>query len=129
MKQFRFPLRFKILITMLLVITTVVSIITFTMANLFHKDKTAYIHNLTSEMATHVAAETEAMVLGYRERLEAFSRIIFEEDLFRDQKAKLLKQLFDGDYAQIGRIASLIYAFGLIVVFFMPDTSKSQLED
>jgi signal transduction histidine kinase len=94
---------------MLLVITTVVSIITFTMANLFHKDKTAYIHNLTSEMATHLAAETEAVVLGYRERLEAFSRIIFEEDLFRDQKAKLLKQLFE-DFREF--VAITIYTDG-----------------
>ena len=37
----RFSIRFKILIALLLIVTGVVSIITFTMANLFHADKAA----------------------------------------------------------------------------------------
>jgi len=95
LKKLRFPIRFKILIALLLVITAVVSTITFTMANLFHADKSAYIHDLTSEMAMHTAAETRAMLIGYRERLQVFTRIMFEKDLAPAQKSKLLKQLFE----------------------------------
>jgi two-component system NtrC family sensor kinase len=95
LKKLRFPIRFKILIALLLVITAVVSTITFTMANLFHADKSAYIHDLTSEMAMHTAAETRAMIMGYRERLQVFTRIMFEKDLAPAQKSKLLKQLFE----------------------------------
>jgi len=94
-KKLRFPIRFKILIALLLIITAVVSTITFSMANLFHADKSAYIHDLTSEMAMHTAAETRAMLIGYRERLQVFTRIMFEEDLAQAQKSKLLKQLFE----------------------------------
>jgi predicted Zn finger-like uncharacterized protein len=95
LKRLRFPIRFKILISLLLLITAVVSTITFTMANLFHVDKSAYIHDLTSEMAMHTAAETRAMLVGYRERLQVFTRIMFEKDLAQAQKSKLLKQLFE----------------------------------
>ena len=95
LKKLRFPIRFKVLVALLLVITAVVSTITFTMANLFHADKSAYIHDLTSEMAMHTAAETRAMLTGYRERLQVFTRIMFEQNLAQDQKSTLLKQLFE----------------------------------
>ena len=83
------------MITILLVITSVVSIITFTMANLFHTDKTAYIHDLTSEMAMHTAAEARSLLAGYVAQLEIYTRVMFERDLFQDQKSKLLSQLFE----------------------------------
>lgn len=108
-KQLRFPIRFKILISLLLVITAVVSIITFTMANLFHTDKSAYVHDLTSEMAVHTAAETRALLVGYRERLQVFTRLMFDRDLLQDQKSKLLKQLFE-DFHEF--VAITMYAKG-----------------
>jgi hypothetical protein len=74
--RLKFPIRFKILIALLLIVTTVVSIITFTMANLFHTDKSAYVHDLTSEMAMHSASETRALLAGYRERLQVFARLL-----------------------------------------------------
>lgn len=43
--------------------------------------------------------------------------------------AGTLSEAFGGDYARIGRVTSLIYALGLVVIWFAPDTSKSQLED
>lgn len=43
--------------------------------------------------------------------------------------AGLLKQVFDGDYAAIGRLTSWIYAFGAIVILFAPDTAGKELED
>ncbi len=43
--------------------------------------------------------------------------------------AGLLKQLFEGDYAQIGRLTSLVYLVGAVVIWFAPDTSAKGLED
>lgn len=40
-----------------------------------------------------------------------------------------LMSYFKGDYSQIGRVTSLIYAVGLVVIWFAPDTSKKRLED
>ena len=91
----RLPIRFKILISMLFVITAVVSIITFTMANLFHDDKSAYIHDLTAEMAMHTAAETHSMLVGYYERLQVFALLMCKRDLPQTHKSKLFKQLFE----------------------------------
>jgi two-component system NtrC family sensor kinase len=93
--RLKFPIRFKILIALLLIVTTVVSIITFTMANLFHTDKSAYVHDLTSEMAMHSASETRALLAGYRERLQVFARLLLERDLQSNYKSKLLTQLFE----------------------------------
>jgi signal transduction histidine kinase len=92
--RFKFPIRFKILIALLLIVTSVVSLITFSMANLFHTDKSAYIHDLTSEMALNTAAETRALLVGYRERLQVFTRLLSDEELAPAHKSKLLKQLF-----------------------------------
>ena len=38
-------------------------------------------------------------------------------------------ELFQGDYARIGRVTSLIFALGALAVWFAPDTSQKQLED
>jgi len=100
--KIRFPIRFKILIALLLVITAVVSIITFTMANLFHTDKSAYVHDLTSEMAMHTASETRAMLIGYQERIQVFTRLMIEQDLAHEQKTRLLKQLFEDFHEFVG---------------------------
>jgi len=36
---------------------------------------------------------------------------------------------FFGGYAEIGRVTSLIYAVGMVVILFAPDTSQKQLDD
>lgn len=40
-----------------------------------------------------------------------------------------LMSFFSGDYAQIGRATSLIFAVGLFVIWLAPDTSRKQLAD
>ncbi len=40
-----------------------------------------------------------------------------------------LTEYFGGDYARIGRVTSLIFAIGLVVIWLAPDTSRRQLED
>ena len=40
-----------------------------------------------------------------------------------------LMSFFQGDYAHIGRATSLVFALGMIVIWFAPDTSQKQLEE
>jgi two-component system, NtrC family, sensor kinase len=91
---FLFPIRLKILLTMLVFITAVVSAIVFTMASLFHADKAVYIRGLTAEMATHMASEANITLASYQKRLNIFGRILFDADLYEEQKSDLVKALF-----------------------------------
>ncbi len=102
LKKFKFPIRFKIMITLLVIITLVVSIITFTMANLFHKDKTAYVHDLTSIMSTNLAEEADSLLEGYQEKLLVFSRLMAQKDMARKQKTMLVKRLFEDFHEFVG---------------------------
>ena len=36
---------------------------------------------------------------------------------------------FAGDYARVGQLTCLVYALGMVVICFAPDTSKTRLED
>jgi hypothetical protein len=37
--------------------------------------------------------------------------------------------LFDGDYARVGSVTAWVYALGMVVVPFAPDTSRTELRD
>jgi two-component system, NtrC family, sensor kinase len=102
--SFYFPIRFKFLLTELLVVTSAIGVITFTMARLFHADKTAYIHDLTSTIALHTAEETHALLSSYQERLQVFARLMAEEGIPDDRKADMLKKLFQ-DFQEFVMIA------------------------
>lgn len=93
--RFQFPLRFKILVALLFLVTAVVSVITFTMANLFHTDKKTYIHDLTSVIALHTAEEARSLLIGYRERIQVFARLLYDDRLPPERKKELLKLLFE----------------------------------
>ena len=101
--KLKFPLRFKILLAQLLGVTVVLSLITFTMAKLFHADKTAYIHDLTSTVVLHTAQEADALLVGYRERLRLFSRVMDQDEL--DGRQQMLNGLFEefGEFLMVTR--------------------------
>jgi len=101
--KLRFPIRFKLMLTLLVAITLVVGVITYTMATLFHEDKTTYIYDLTSIVAQHIAEEAQALHVGYQERLALFARIMLDPDLPQKEKAKLLRELFEdiGEFVAI----------------------------
>ncbi|NNG47184.1 MAG: HAMP domain-containing protein [Deltaproteobacteria bacterium] len=102
-KRLHIPIRFKVLITLLAVITVVVSLITFNMAKLFHADKEASIRDLTSVIAANTAEEARSLLSGYREKLQVFGRIMFDGKLPSDQKVRLLAGLFEesGDFVAV----------------------------
>lgn len=107
--QFYIPIRFKILIALLLVVTIAVSVITFTMARLFHTDKTAYIRDLTSVIALHTTQEARSYLVGYQEKLEVLNRIMRDRDLPQVRKVDMLKTLFE-DFGEF--IAVTLYEDG-----------------
>ena len=90
----RFPIRLKILVTLLLVVTGVVSAITFTMANLFHEDKKAYISDLALMVAISTAEECRATLVSYDERLQVYARIVGDRGLSHEQKVRLVDGMF-----------------------------------
>ena len=102
-KKLKFPLRLKMLVGQLLVVSVVLSLITFTMANLFHVDKTAYIHDLTSTVVLHTAQEANTLLVEYRERLRLFSRVMSEYGL--NGRQQVLKGLFEefGEFVMVTR--------------------------
>jgi signal transduction histidine kinase len=65
------------------------------MAALFHDDKTTYIHDLTSVIALHVSEEANSLLQGYSEKLRVFSRLMAEGELPPEQKAIMMKALFE----------------------------------
>jgi SHS family sialic acid transporter-like MFS transporter len=43
--------------------------------------------------------------------------------------AGVITAAFGGDYGKAGSITTLVYAFGMIIILFAPDTTKSKLKD
>jgi len=93
-KYIYFPIRLKILTVLLLTTSIVVGAITFTMANSFHRDKTSYIHDLTSVMAQHTAEETRAVLEDYRGRLRMYLLFLDDPEMTGKQKADKIRALF-----------------------------------
>lgn len=104
MSALRFPIRVKILVTLLLVVTAVVGVITFTMANLFHQDKRAYVTNLASMLATGAAEESRAILVGYADRLRGCARITADLQLDAQDEARLLSAFFE-DFPELVAIS------------------------
>ncbi len=98
--RIRMPLRIKFLIALLFLVASVMGAITLTMANLFHTDKKTYIHDLTSIIALHTAQETRSLLVGYQERINVFARLMGDRRLAQEDKARLLKALFQ-DFPEV----------------------------
>lgn len=105
--RFYFPIRFKILVTQLLVVTAAVGVITFTMARLFHADKTAYIHDLASVMALHTSEETSTILRTYQEKLQVFARMMAERDIPAERKSAMISKLFE-DFSEFVIISEYV---------------------
>jgi two-component system NtrC family sensor kinase len=105
----RIPFRFKILATVLVLITTAVAIITFTMARMFHADKSAYVSDLAAVMAIH-GADQAALVLGtHRDRMMELIAVLDDPTIPAGRKRDLLARLFS---ASGGCVAVRIFEGG-----------------
>ncbi len=92
--RFNFPIRLKILVTLLGVITVVVSLIIMTMANLFDQDKTTYVRDMTSVIAVRAAGEAGSILKSYQERLGSFEVIMQDAQLSPERKTQIIEELF-----------------------------------
>ncbi len=90
------PLRWRILVALLFVVTSVVGVITVTMAGMFHRDKKAYVSDMVSVIAVHAAEEAQAVLAGYRDRLLAFAEVVDDPRLAPARKSELMRNLFSG---------------------------------
>jgi len=93
-KVFRFPIQLKILLMILLLVTSVVSFITFSMVQLFEKDKTTYIFDLVSVVALHMAEEANTTLENYQGQLAVFAEVLFTENIKEKGRTEFVKDLF-----------------------------------
>jgi len=105
MPRFSFPIRVKVLLTVLLLIMVVMSLNTSTMATLFRDDKTTYIRDLASVMAIHVAEESDTLLRTYVANMQAFGDVIYDANLDPDTKQDVIQSLFH-NYQDIVAIAA-----------------------
>lgn len=105
MSRFGFPIRVKVLLTVLLLIMVVMGLNTSTMASLFRKDKTTYIRDLTAVMAIHVAEEAEVLLRSYAANMRTFGDVIYDPMLDPATKQAVIQNLFR-NYHDIVAIAA-----------------------
>ena len=94
MPRFSFPIRVKVLLTVLALIMIVMSLNTSTMANLFRDDKTAYIRDLTVVMAMHTAEEADALLRNYVANIRAFGDVVYDTEMSPGTKQDVIQSLF-----------------------------------
>ncbi len=92
--KIRVTFRFKILLSVLIVVTTVVSLITFTMARMFHADKVAYVEDLVSLVSVHAAEEADLRLTAYRDQLVTAGRVMGASNILAERRDEALRTLF-----------------------------------
>ena len=92
--KIRVTFRFKILLSVLIVVTTVVSLITFTMARMFHADKVAYVEDVVSLVAVHAAEEANLRLMAYQDQLVTVGRVLDASNILAERRDEALKSLF-----------------------------------
>jgi len=94
MNKFIFPLRLKVLITVLAFLMMVVGFITATMADLFHQDKTAYVRDLSASVTSDIKNEVDTILGGYVSATRVLSEVLFADYIEPEAKQRLVKPLF-----------------------------------
>ena len=102
MAKMLFPIRLKIMIALLLALTSVVIAITFTMASFFHEDKQSYINDWTSIAVLSTAQEARSLLNGYRQQLDTCALILVNDKIGEAERASLLKGAFDNFVPLVG---------------------------
>lgn len=97
------PIRVKILSLVLVVLILVVGLITVTMANLFHKDKTTYVRDLTSQTLEYVLEETDSILMQYVTGLTLFADAVYDTSVTPARKSEVVGRLFQryGDFVGV----------------------------
>lgn len=94
MNKFSFPIRLKVLLTVLVIIMLVVGVITATMANLFEQDKTAYVRDFTVAVTGNMQSEIETILGGQLSAAHVLAEILFADYIDPLAKEQLAKPVF-----------------------------------
>ena len=94
MKNFSIPIRLKVLVTVVVILMLVVGVITSTMANLFHKDKTAYVRDYSFSVTEDIRVGTQTILGGYVGGSRVLSQVLFSDFLDSQFKQDLIMPVF-----------------------------------
>jgi len=94
MKKFTFPIRLKVLLTVVVMLMLVVGVITSTMANLFHQDKTTYVRDYSSGITEDITTGMQTIMGGYVSATRVLAEILFADYVDPSSKHKLIRPLF-----------------------------------
>lgn len=97
MTKFSFPIRLKVLITVTVMLMLVVGVITSTMANLFHQDKTAYVRDYSVGVTEDIRTGTRTILGGYVSATRMLSEVLFADYVDSASKNKLTKPIFSAN--------------------------------
>ena len=116
MPRFSFPIRVKVMLTVLLLVMLVMGLNTTSMANLFRTDKTTYMRDMTVVMAVHLAEESDALLRSYAANLRVFSDVIYDAEIDPVTKQQVIRGLFR-NYQDIVAISAQRGATSPVSVF------------
>ncbi len=94
MPRFSFPIRVKVLLTVVILLMIVMGLNTTTMANLFRKDKTTYMRDLTVVTARHLAEESDALLRTYAANIRVFADVVYDASIDPATKQEIVQDLF-----------------------------------
>ena len=94
MKKISFPIRLKVLLTVVVMLMLVVGVITSTMANLFHQDKTTYVRDYSSGITEDITTGMQTILGGYVSATRVLAEVLFADYVDPASKHKLIKPLF-----------------------------------
>ena len=83
----RFPIRLKILLAVMALLTTSVAAITASMARAFAQDKIAYVNDVAAIIAGSAAAESAAVLRSYLQTMEEVGAILADSGTSQQQLA------------------------------------------
>ncbi len=93
-KLFSFPIRLKVLVAVLVILMLVVGVITATMADLFHQDKTAYVRDSSVAVTSNMRAEVETILASHLSAAVVLAEVLFAEYMEPAAKQQLVKPIF-----------------------------------
>ena len=94
MTKFSFPIRLKVLVTLMLTLMLVVGVITVTMADLFQQDKIAYVRDFNVTVTSNMRADIETILSGQLSAAQVLAEVLFADYLDPAAKRRLAKPIF-----------------------------------
>ena len=95
MSKFKIPIRLKVLTTILFFLMVVVGVITATMAQLFHDDKTAYVRDLAASTTANVTSEIDTLLASYVGASHVLVNVLFAAEIDPMTKQQVIEPLFE----------------------------------